>query len=144
MNEINIDKITNEMISQLKLENEIIKKKAYDFIENSIFSNKKIIDLNKELDRKYKIKVSYQNYVNDYIQYMFLLLLKKLNLNYKDYEFKLNDKIEDLEERMMFRIELYKNGWTLLQIEKYMYKYFYKQNINLIEDELLGLKYIVN
>jgi hypothetical protein len=144
MNELNIDKITEEFIYLMKINDKIIKKKAYDFIENSIYSNKKIVELNKELDQKYKINVYYEDYINDCIQYMFLILLKKINLNYKDFEFKLSDKIDDLEERMMFRLELYKNGWSLLQIEKYMYKYFYKKNIKITEDGLDILNYITN
>ena len=127
------------IINLLDFKKENIVKKVYDFVENLSLTNIKIVEFNKKLDEKYNITYSYQKYVDDYIQYFHLILIKILKLNYKDFEFKFDDKIEDIEERMMFRIELYKNGWSLLQIEKYIYKYFFKENIIVVENELFYL-----
>jgi len=40
-----------------------------------------------------------------------------------------SDKYEEVEERMMFRIELYKEGWSVEQIEKYIHKYLIKNDV---------------
>ena len=38
------------------------------------------------------------------------------------------DNYDEVEERMMFRMELYKDGWNIDQIERYIYKYLLKQD----------------
>jgi hypothetical protein len=38
------------------------------------------------------------------------------------------DDPDEVEERMVFRIELYKDGWSVDQIESYIYKYMLKMD----------------
>ena len=40
---------------------------------------------------------------------------------------------DEVEERMMFRIELYKEGWNVEQIENYIYKYILKKETPIID-----------
>ena len=46
------------------------------------------------------------------------------------------DPYDEVEERMLFRTELYKEGWNIDQIERYIYKYMYKIEYDLTETDL--------
>ena len=64
----------------------------------------------------------------------------------KDFSNRFINDTKSIEESMMFRIELFKDGWSIEQIEKYIYKYIYNvelEEINLDYFECLYHNFLV-
>jgi hypothetical protein len=72
----------------------------------------------------------------DFSQYNFTLRHNILNMSIEDIKKRYLDPPEEVEERMMFRIELYKDGWTVEQIENYIYKNILKQPLPKLDIKL--------
>ena len=99
----------------------------------------KILDLCKNLRNKYLLnsgklpKKSEKDILQFNCKFISLIMYNH------DLEFikkRYTDNFDEVEERMLFRIELYKEGWTIEQIEKYIYKYIYKIDYDLTEVEI--------
>lgn len=72
----------------------------------------------------------------DMIQFNCKLLSLIYGLKLEPIKERYTDSYEEVEERMLFRTELYKEGWTVEQIEKYIYKYMYKTDYDLTKYDL--------
>ena len=65
---------------------------------------------------------------SDFIQYKYkICCIVKFGINIYDTNIRYTDNVEQVDERMMFRIELYKEGWSIEQIERYICSHFFKQ-----------------
>lgn len=86
-----------------------------------------IVEIEEFIRKKYNINTPFIQTKKDFVQYNFLLNSSILNMNPEDIRKRFSD--EDVEERMLFRIELYKEGWSVDQIEKYVYHYMLKEEL---------------
>jgi hypothetical protein len=65
----------------------------------------------------------------DFVQYRYkLCCIIKFNISEEETNKKYTDPVNEVDERMMFRIELYKEGWSIKQIEQYIFKKFYSES----------------
>jgi hypothetical protein len=103
-------------------------------------SNMKFLDICKEVVKTMDLRVSDKSilYLDQTQKDISQNALKRISLYYNiplnKIKERYTDNYDDVEERMMFRMELYKDGWSIEQIEKYIYKYLLKQecpNLNL-------------
>ena len=64
----------------------------------------------------------------DFVQYRYkMCCIVKFGMSVSDTNKRYTDNDEEVDERMMFRIELYKEGWDIEQIERYICSHFFKQ-----------------
>jgi hypothetical protein len=72
----------------------------------------------------------------DFVQYRYkICCIVKFGMSANDTNKRYTDNVEEVDKRMMFRIELYKEGWNIEQIERYIYSRFFKQKELPIYDE---------
>ena len=84
------------------------------------------IDIVTTVRNKYNYMTNIKQLERDTIQTTFKILMLKKNILLEDIKKRYSDNFEDVEERMMFRFELYKEGWDIEQIERYIFKYLLK------------------
>lgn len=72
----------------------------------------------------------------DFIQFNCKLISLRYGIPLDKIKLRYTDSYEDVEERMLFRTELYKEGWSIEQIEKYIYKYIYKDKYEMNIEKL--------
>jgi hypothetical protein len=91
-------------------------------------SNIKLLDLINMVNISYNKPIiqNIQHY-KDILQYTFKIHGLKQNLTLDNIKTRFNDPYKEVEERMFFRFELYKHGWSIYQIEKYIYRYLLKK-----------------
>ncbi len=104
-------------------------------------SNMKILDISQEVRKKYNTILPLNKTLKDIIQHSLKLYVDYCNIPLKMIKERYTDNFEKVEERMMFRIELYKDGWTIEQIERYVYKYLLKEEYPNLELELYECLY---
>jgi hypothetical protein len=101
----------------------------YEYFLNIYLSDIKFIDLCLYLEKKYNIKYfDWNNITKDLIQFITKLFALYMNIPEILIKERYSDNYSEVEERMMFRIELYKFGWTQIQIENYINKYILKNS----------------
>jgi hypothetical protein len=92
-------------------------------------TDRKIIDIEEEV---------YERNLNqterDFFQYNLILGKDIMELTEEDIKTRFTDEYEGVKDRMFFRIELYKHGWSIDQIESYIYKYMLKMERPIIND----------
>ncbi len=98
----------------------------------SIISNTnntiKILDVVKETLTKYNRDIDINDITyRDIYQYMVKCKCLEYGIILKEDNY--SDDFKGVEERMMFRIELYKTGWDIRRIERYIYKYLLKKDV---------------
>jgi hypothetical protein len=88
-----------------------------------------------EIDSILKEKINNSFFIDNSLLYKDLIQYKykeccvlRFNTEEKYLKTKIEGSYEELEERMFYRIELYKEGWNVEQIEKYIYKYVLKED----------------
>ena len=82
-------------------------------------TNLPYLDIEKYLIETLGYSVVNNYIIKDFFQYTISILSKEIGIT------NINDKIEDYEGiniRMNYRIELYKNNWSIINIEKYISK----------------------
>jgi len=85
------------------------------------------IDIYKEVNARFNKQYDkMSNCEIDFIEYIFKEIALENGLNIEHIKSRYYSNFDEVEERMMFRIELYKVGWTIEQIEKYLYKKDYE------------------
>ena len=72
----------------------------------------------------------------DMIQFNSKLVSLMYDLTLEEIKERYTDPYDEVEERMLFRTELYKEGWNIEQIERYIYKYMYKMDYDLTKTDL--------
>lgn len=83
----------------------------------------------------YSLK-KYKPLLQDIFQYRFKIVSMTYGIELNNVIDRYIDPYEDVEERMMFRMELYKYGWDVDQIERYIYKNILMKEFPLdMEDE---------
>ena len=112
----------------------------YSFIKRRVLvyylfltTNMSIIDIEKEVLSSHNIPIKFNSIKTDFLQYNFLLNNKILNMDVNKIKDRYVTPPDEVEERMMFRIELYKEGWNVEQIENYIYKYILKKETPIID-----------
>ena len=87
-------------------------------------STKSFIDIYKSVNMKYAKKQCdvMSKSEMDFIQYMFKEFCINNGIDIDKIKIRYTLNYTDVEERMIFRIELYKCGWSINQIEKYLFK----------------------
>ena len=60
-----------------------------------------------------------------------------LNYSLEDIKKRYTDHYEEVEERMMFRLELYKDGWDIEQIERYISKYLLHEEEFVLPNDII-------
>lgn len=99
----------------------------FELTYSILHTDSKFIDIVKNLYIKYNVNFNNWNQIiRDTCQYLGEIISKYLNLNENKIKEKFSDDYNGVKERMYFRIELYKFGWNILQIEKYINKYLLK------------------
>lgn len=136
------DIIYNNKFIYITDKEEIFKRRveAYDMLINT---NKNLIEIEEEIRRKHGMKNLLIQTQRDIIQYYYIIYKDKLNIKIEDIKKRFADNPDDVEERMLFRIELYKDGWSIDQIESYIYKYMLKKNKPEL-DEIIYKNYFHN
>jgi len=114
--------------------------KRVDYIYLLLTTNMKFIDILQKVRNKYNRVSSLNQTEKDIMQSSFKFICLYYNIPLEDIKNRYSDKYEEVEVRMMFRIELYKEGWEIEQIERYIYKYLLKQVF--IEEEIEYYKHI--
>ena len=71
------------------------------------------------------------NYILDFIQFTCKEISLRHGIPIDKIKLRYSDPYEEVEERMLFRIELYREGWGIEQIEKYIYKYMYRKEYDI-------------
>jgi len=90
-------------------------------------TNMNFIDIIIDTNKYYNLNINLDQSIKDIFQYSFKRFSEYFKIPEEEIKNRYVDNYEDVEERMFFRIELYKNGWNMEQIEKYIYKYLLKQ-----------------
>ena len=99
--------------------------KCFEDIINLISNtNLSFIDISNFVKNKYSYVIYNHQLSRDITQYTYDIVSNVININKDDIIKRYSDPYKDVKERMMFRIELYKYGWDVSQIEKYICKYF--------------------
>jgi hypothetical protein len=101
-------------------------KNAYTLL---LTTNRNIIDIEEEIMERKLNQIE-----RDFQQHNLIILKDILNMNDKELSSRFIDDFEGVKDRMFFRIELYKNGWTIEQIENYIYKYMLKKEAPCIDE----------
>ena len=114
-------------------------------------TNLTIIEIENNIRKKYNI-IQFQNKQHiEYMVYFYYIIFEFFNIidkdRYKDCE------IETIKNNMEIRIELYKNGFNINNIENYMNKYIYEEKnifnseiyyiFNYLLDNIIKLKNII-
>jgi hypothetical protein len=99
-----------------------------DFIVQMLETDLKFIDITLSLHKKYNISIQYNQTVYDFYQHFGKMLANYFeSMNEEKIKLRYTDDYSAVEERMFFRMELYKFGWKPPQIENYIYKYLLKR-----------------
>ena len=86
-----------------------------------INTNLSFIDISKFVCKKYNIPYHDNQIIRDLKQYEYgLVYSKQFNKTLDEVKKRYTDDYEEVQERMMIRIELYKEGWEFYKIEKYI------------------------
>jgi hypothetical protein len=86
-----------------------------------INTNLSFIDISKTICKKYNIPYHDDQIVRDLKQYEYgLVYSKQFNKTIDEVKERYTDDYYCIQERMMIRIELYKEGWEVYKIEKYI------------------------
>jgi hypothetical protein len=105
---------------------ECLKERMIKFINTFKSTDEKYIDIIYTIERSYKREI-YSDYITrDFMQYMGKFFSELVNMKVKDIKKRFSDPYDEVEERMYYRIELFKAGWTFEQIEKYICNYILK------------------
>ena len=105
-----------------------------------LYTNLDFITIVNKVNQRFNHICSSNQQERDIMQYLFKLICLSKNIPLDKIKSRYSDNFDQVEERMLFRIELYKAGWTVEQIEKYIYKYMIKevcQNLNKTKYEQL-------
>jgi hypothetical protein len=84
------------------------------------------IDIVTKVRDKYNYMKTIEQPEIDTIQTSFKIIMLNKNTPLEDIKKRYSDNFEEVEERMFFRFELYKEGWNIEQIERYICKYLTK------------------
>ena len=119
----------SRLCSQIYDRNILLLKTNIDFITlfnmvNIAYNKDKLID---------------KDFFKDIIQYMFKVHGLNQGICLNEIKKRYISSYTSVEERMYFRIELYKHGWTVHQIENYIHKYLLKEPFS---EECITYKYI--
>ena len=91
-------------------------------------TNIKFIDILQHVRNKYNYMVTLDKPERDIIQYSYKCICLYYKIPLDEIKKRYTDNYDEVEERIMFRIELYKEGWNIEQIERYIYKYLLKED----------------
>jgi hypothetical protein len=99
----------------------------------------KFIDCVVKVNVEYNIFDDLNQFTKDIFQHEGKLLTSALlNYSLEDIKKRYTDPYEEVEERMMFRMELYRDGWDIEQIERYISKYLlHEEEFRLPNDIIL-------
>ena len=92
-------------------------------------TNMSFLDIEKYLRNcsKYRIEVDLDIREIDFVHFVFKLACLEFNIPLETIKKRYTIPYEDVEERMFYRIELYKENWDILSIEKYIFNYLLKE-----------------
>ena len=86
-----------------------------------ISTNLSFIEISRFISEKYNIKFHDNQIIRDLKQFEYgLVYSKQFNNTLDDVKKRYTDDYDEVQERMMIRIELYKEGWEFYKIEKYI------------------------
>jgi len=91
-------------------------------------SELKFLEVLEQIRKKNKLNITMNRLEMDICQTSYKDCCLYYNISLENIKKRYSDKYEDVEERMMFRTELYKEGWSVDQIEKYIHKYLIKNS----------------
>ena len=142
MEEIFRNLIYNDKFIYVTNKDEILKRRitAYNMLLNT---SKNLIEIEEEIRLSHGHKTPLIQTQRDIIQYYYIIYKDTLKITLEDIKKRFADDPDDVEERMLFRIELYKEGWTIDQIESYIYKYMIKDDKPCF-DEIIYKNYFHN
>jgi hypothetical protein len=125
MEEVFRNLIYNDKFIYVTNKDEILRRriKAYDMLLNT---SKNLVEIEEEIRRSHGYKTPLIQTQRDIMQYYYIIHKDTLKMTLEDIKKRFADDPDDVEERMLFRIELYKEGWSIDQIESYIYKYMIK------------------
>jgi hypothetical protein len=86
-------------------------------------TDRKIIDIQEEVKGK-----KFNQTIRDFLQYNLILGKGFMDLSEEDIKKRFSDDYEGVCERMLIRIELFKDGWDADKIESYIYKFILKED----------------
>ena len=114
----------------------VIEKKILSSLQ-VLNTDKKFLDINEEI---FSVKYDCQ-ICRDIVQHMYKTMALSYNIPLEQIMSRYSDTYEDVEERIMFRIELYKHGWSIEQIENYIFQYLLKQEFKIDNIDRVYKKY---
>jgi hypothetical protein len=138
-----IERVKEYLTKRIKDENFICVCDKEEYLQRRIrahilflTSDMNIIEISEHVLKQDGIKVPLTQTKRDFSQYNFTLRHKIFNMSIEDVKKRYLDSPKEVEERMLFRIELYKDGWSIEQIENYVYKNLLKQDVPNIDNKL--------
>jgi hypothetical protein len=118
---------------------EVVKYVYIECVKLLLTTNLNIIEIFSQSYSKYNINCIINSFTKDMYQYTSYLFAEMIQ--YKNIKNRFLDPFEEIIERMMFRIELYKEGWSYKQIENYICKYLLKEPYHNSENTLIEVMY---
>lgn len=99
------------------------------------------MDIVKSVREKFNYRPCIEQSERDFMQTFFKIVMLNNGFKLEDIKKRYKDPYEEVEERMMFRFELYKDGWDIEQIEKYISRYLKKDEYTPLDLEYYEMIY---
>jgi hypothetical protein len=107
----------------------------YSIVELLSTTDLKILEIIKKVNESYNVKYVMNDFTKDMHHYMVNIMAESIGMSNIKEKYEID--YEEVQERMFFRIELYKDGWEPEQIEKYICKYILKCDYHNTDKDLV-------
>jgi len=112
-----------------------VKDVLYSIVELLSTTNLKILEIIKKINDLYNTQYIINIFTKDMYHYMVNHMAEKVCMSSIKEKYEID--YDEFQERMFFRIELYKDGWDLEQIENYICKHMLKCDYHNTDKDLI-------